>query len=121
MVNATEKYKALLQEATQLFDALLALYLPDKGAEQDFAARTVLDIQSKRTAMLERLARAEPVSTAMTATLIQVIGHYLDGHWDDYREIPTANPAKFARREQLHADLEALVNRVAQLQVEMKK
>lgn len=120
MVTATEKYKVLLQEAVQLFDALLELYLPDKRTEQDFAARTIIDIQGKRTGMVERLARPEPVSTAMTATLIQVIGHYLDSHWDDYREIPVADPAKFARRSELHASLEALVERIAQLHIEIK-
>jgi hypothetical protein len=120
MVTATETYKALLREAKLLFDDLLALYLPDKRTEQDFATRTATDIEIKRSGIVERLASTEPVSTTLTATLIQSIGHYLDGHWDDYREIPTADPEKYTRRTQLHAALEAVVEKIAQLAVQLK-
>lgn len=109
-------YKLLSQEARGIYDALLALYEPDIQTERDFAACTVSAIKAQRAGVAGRLARPNELSPATTNLLIQSIGRYLDSHWDNYREIPIADPEKFARREQLHAALQGVMSRIGELQ-----
>ncbi|MCB2409386.1 hypothetical protein [Hymenobacter lucidus] len=112
----SHSYQLLLRKAGDLYEALLALYKPDIQTEHDFAARTVLATEAQRTGVAWHLARTNELSPASTALLIQSMGRYLDSHWDDYREIPTADPEKFVRREHLHAALEGVISKISELQ-----
>lgn len=115
MVNYIEEYKGLLQKGANVYDELIQLYAPDKQAENDWADITVAETRTKRNGLLERLAKPGEISAIYTNTLILSIGHYLDSHWADYREIPVANPEKRQQVERLHAELEAIINGVAQI------
>lgn len=116
MVNYREEYQAFLQRGVLVFNALLALYSPDKKAENDWADVTLADTRNKRNGLAERLAVLQTVSAAETSTLVVSLGHYLDGHWADYQPgFPVVNPQKRKQLELLHTELESIINGIGQL------
>lgn len=113
MVDYTTAYRSLVEQAANVFDALISLYSPDIKAKKDWAEITVSEATSQRDGLLERLANPRILSSSRTGTLVSSIGHFIDSHWADYREFPVANPEKRKRVEQLHAELEAITKAVA--------
>ena len=114
MVNYLLTYQNLLQRGIKVFDDLLALYTPDKKADKDWATISVMQTQAQRNSLAERLADPPARLTAEeTGSVTTSIGHYIDSHWADYRELPTANPQKHTRVTELHAELEAILAAIA--------
>ena len=112
MVDYLPEYLRLLQRALAILDELLALYTPDQQAEGDWAARCVLHTQQQRSS----LAQPPTSLTAEdTSTVTVSLGHYLDSHWADYQQLPTADPTKRAQLLALHRALEAVMNDLALL------
>jgi hypothetical protein len=116
MVDYLPEYLRLLQRALAILDELLALYTPDQQAEGDWAARCVLHTQQQRSSLAQRLAQPPTSLTAAdTSTVTVSLGHYLDSHWADYQQLPTADPTKRAQLLALHRALEAVMNDLALL------
>lgn len=120
MVDYIETYKELLQRAANVYNQLLELYAPDKQAENDWADITLAETRTQRNGMLERLANPTKLSAAYTNTLILSIGHYLDSHWADYQNLPIANLEKQKQVEQQHAELEAIIKKIAQIDIALR-
>lgn len=115
MVTHTTHYQEALQQIRRILQALLALYQPDQESAQDWATLTVRDLQVKLDGVEMRLSSSARVTPALTGSLVQSFRHYLDGHWDDYREIPIPNPTKYSTREQLHKELAQVLHQVGQI------
>jgi len=116
MVEYLPEYQRLLQRALVVLDELLALYAPDQHTEGDWAARCLLHTQQQRSSLTERLAQPPaPLTAEDTSTVTVSLGHYLDSHWADYQQLPTADPAKRARLLALHTALEAVIKDLAPL------
>ena len=113
MVDNTEVYKTLVQQAAAVFESLRDLYLSDVKAKKDWADITVSEVTSQRNGLLERLTDPRVLSSTRTGTLVSSIGHYIDSHWADYQEFPTANSEKRAHVIRLHAELEEIIKAVA--------
>jgi hypothetical protein len=114
MVEYLPEYLRLLQRALAILDELLALYAPDQHTADDWAARTLRQTQQQRGSLAERLAQPPaPLTAEDTSTVTASLGHYLDGHWADYQQLPTADPAKRAQLLALHAALEAVLKDLA--------
>ena len=110
MVEYLPEYLRLLQRALVILDELLALYAPNQPAEGDWATRCLLHTQQQRRSLAERLAQPPaPLTAEDTSTVTVSLGHYLDGHWADYQQLPTADPAKRAQLLALHGALEAVL------------
>lgn len=115
MVNPTTHYQEALRQIKRILNSLLALYQPDQESSQDWATLTVRDLQVKLEGVEMRLNSSAKVTPGLTGSLVQSFGHYLDGHWDDYRKIPVPNPTKYTIREQLHNELEQVLRQVGQI------
>lgn len=116
MVDYLPEYLRLLQRALAALHELLALYTPDQQAEGDWAARCVLHTQQQRSSLAQRLAQPPtPLTAEDTSTVTVSLGHYLDSHWADYQQLPTADPAKRAQLLALHRALEAVIKDLAPL------
>jgi hypothetical protein len=116
MVEYLPEYLRLLQRALAALDELLALYAPDQRTEDDWAARTLRQTQQQRRSLAERLAQPPaPLTAEDTSTVTVSLGHYLDSHWADYQQLPTADPAKRAQVLAQHAALEAVIKDLAPL------
>jgi hypothetical protein len=112
MVDSLPTYLALLERGVTLCDTLARVYEPDIA--QDWANRTLMQIGSLRMGLAGRLANPK-LTTEHTLAVIGLIDRYIDSHWADYLELPTANPAKRAQVLELHQALTALMNEVAEL------
>jgi hypothetical protein len=116
MVDYLPEYLRLLQRALVILDELLRLYAADQPAEGDWAARCLLHTQQQRSSLAQRLAQPPAPLTAEDTSAVTVsLGHYLDSHWADYQQLPTADPAKRAQLLALHAALEAVIKDLAPL------
>lgn len=116
MVEYLPQYLRLLHRALAVLDELLALYAPDQHTEGDWAARCLLHTQQQRHSLAQRLAQPPaPLTAEDTSTVTVSLGHYLDGHWADYQQLPTADPAKRAQLLARHAALEAVLKDLAPL------
>ncbi|GAB3635501.1 hypothetical protein GCM10027422_10910 [Hymenobacter arcticus] len=114
MVEYLPAYLRLLQRALAELDELLRLYAPDQHTPDDWAARTLRQTQQLRQSLAERLAQPPaPLTAEDTSAVTVAIGHYLDGHWADYQQLPTPDPAKRAQLLGQHAALEAIVQEIA--------
>lgn len=109
-----EQYTGLLKKAVTVFDEVISLYAPDRHDKKDWAYISALDSTTYRNALAERLA--DPSASVDDATVLTVsLRHYLNSHWADYQELPVANPEKRNQLEQLHAELESIINGLAQI------
>jgi hypothetical protein len=116
MVDYLPEYQRLLHRALAILDELLALYAPDQRTEGDWAARCLLQTQQQRSSLVQRLAQPPTSLTAEDTSAVNVsLGHYLDGHWADYQQLPAADPTKRAQLLALHAALEAVLQELAPL------
>jgi hypothetical protein len=116
MVDYLPEYLRLLQRALAALNELLDLYAPDQTTAADWAARCVLHTQQQRSSLAQRLAQPPtPLAAADTSAVTVSLGHYLDSHWADYQQLPTADPAKRAQLLALHAALEAVIKDLAPL------
>jgi len=117
MVDYLPQYLRLLQRALAVLDELLALYAPDQQTTAaDWAARCLLHTQQQRSSLAQRLAQPPASLTAEdTSTVTVSLGHYLDSHWADYQQLPTADPAKRVQLLALHGALEAVIKDLAPL------
>ncbi|RZK29948.1 MAG: hypothetical protein EOO63_07930 [Hymenobacter sp.] len=114
MVNYLPAYQQLLRRGITVFEELLRLYAPDKKVENDWAAITIMQTQNQRNSLAERLIDPPTRLTAEETSSVTVsIGHYLDSHWADYQETPTANPQKHVQVVQLHTELENILAEIA--------
>jgi hypothetical protein len=109
MVDSLSMYLTLLQRGVALCDTLARVYEPDIA--QDWANRTLMQISGMRMGLADRLAKPK-LTLEHTTIVIGLIGRYIDSHWADYMELPTANPAKRAQVLALHEDLAAVMNEV---------
>jgi hypothetical protein len=115
MVEYLPQYLRLLQRALAVLDELLALYAPDQHTTA-WAARCLLHTQQQRSSLAQRLAQPPaPLTAEDTSTVTVSLGHYLDSHWADYQQLPTADPAKRAQLLTLHGALEAVIKDLAPL------
>jgi hypothetical protein len=114
MVEYLPEYLHLLQRALVVLDELLRLYAADQHTAGDWAARCLLHTQQQRSSLAQRLAQPPTPLTAEDTTTVTVsLGHYLDSHWADYQQLPTADPAKRAQLLARHAVLEAILKDLA--------
>lgn len=67
-----------------------------------------------RMGLADRLAKPK-LTLEHTSIVTGLIDRYMDSHWADYLEIPTANPAKRAQVLELHEDLTAVMNEVGSI------
>jgi hypothetical protein len=109
MVDSLPTYLALLERGVTLCDTLARVYEPDIA--QDWANRTLMQIGSLRMGLAGRLANPK-LTTEHTLAVIGLIDRYIDSHWADYLELPTANPAKRAQVLEIHEALTAVMNGV---------
>lgn len=116
MVAYLEEYVHLLRRGVAVFDDLLALYAPDRQTDKDWADISLSDTRNQRRSFAERLADPPADVTAEeTSPVARSVRQYVDSHWADYREFPTANADKRARLEALHAQLGAIANGIGQI------
>lgn len=122
----TESYKGLLRQAVAVYDGLIELYTPDAQDGNAYAISCVGHTDVHRKGLLEYLAAPErALSVEETSTFNVSTMHYLEDHWADYALYPSGNaagighpihnPEKRQRVEQLHNEMQSVMNAVAGL------
>lgn len=126
MVNYLALYKELLLRAVAAFDNLIALYTPDAQAGNSYAASCAKEVANKRQATLEDIALPRrAISRTDTSPFSVSMLHYLESHWADYAlyppgnaegtGYPTYNSEKHEQVEYLHAELQAVMSAVGDI------
>lgn len=126
MVNYLEQYKHLLMRAVAAFDGLIALYASDAQLGNAYATGCVQEAANKRQATLEDIALPRrTINRTDTSPFSVSMLHYLDSHWADYALYPPGNatgigypnynPEKHKQVEHLHAEIQALMSAVGDI------
>jgi hypothetical protein len=115
MVDYTEEYKALVEQAAGIYDKLIQVYLPDSTIENDWADITIAETGNYYRGLQERLIYSRKVTAEDASTFIVSAGHYLDSHWADYKELPLVSFEKRKIVEELHSKLEGIISKVGQI------
>ena len=121
MVDYTSQYAPILERAVRIYTDLIELYAPDRAANSSFVDATINDASAARRGLLERLAKPDSLARTFTSNYFLSITHFLDNHWDDYREYPIADPEKFKQREELHKELKAVKNDIMRIQYTLRQ
>ena len=115
-INHSSQYALILERVVKAYNELIVLYTPEQGAGNRFADIAISEAKTKRNGLLERLADPATLEEVFICNYFLSISHFLDDHWDDYHEYPVANPEKFKKREELHAELESVKQDIMRIQ-----
>ncbi len=126
MANYLNQYQSLLIRAVATFDGLIALYTPESQEGNSYATGCAKEAANKRQAILEDIALPRrAISRTDTSPFSASMLHYLDNHWADYALYPPGNgtgigypnynPEKHQEIERLHAELQAVMSAVGDI------
>ena len=113
-------YQDVVRRASDVFTAIIALYQPDIRAPRDWADITVSEATTQRRELQLRLLRTK-IQEGNALTLTGTLGHYLDTHWGDYKQVLTPDPVKRQQVEQFHATLEGLIAEMAPVTMALRQ
>ena len=120
MVEFSNQYAPVLERGIQAYDEIIKLYTPEKHSENDYAAHVISEAMNGKNSLLERLANKMYLERTFTSNYFLSIMHFLDSHWDDYREYPIPDSKKFKRREEIHKELNEVMNEIIRIHNKLK-